>query len=255
MPELPAGREGRDITVETDLYTAIISETGGGIKSFKLKKYNEELDPESGLKELIQTTSPRNLPLFFSWGEEPEQAEITVFQADQDKVNVTATTQTLTLQGKLSSGLLVTKIFTFSRDQYQIDLAISVHNTSTEHQLQGSPFLAMTNNPFSEESSKNRFLFQGPAVATGGALEEIKPDDLKDQMQTRNGNLNWVAYEDTYFMTCMIPDPQSRSTARFSLTGEHTVTSVLSSDVVALPPLNQKQYSYTIYFGPKNLTP
>jgi YidC/Oxa1 family membrane protein insertase len=248
---LPPGRQGRDITVETDLYSAVISETGGGIKSFKLKNYNEELDPASGLKELIKTTSPRELPLFFSWGEEPEQAEIPVFQADREQLRITGPKQSLTLQGKLSSGLLVTKTFTFSRDDYLIDIGVSVHNTSPEHQIQGAPFLAMTNKPFSEQTAKDRFLFQGPAVATAGVLEEIKPDDLKDAMLTRNGSLDWVAYEDTYFITAIIPAPKSRSTARLSLVGENTVTSVLTNDVVLLPPLNQKEYSYTIYFGPK----
>ena len=249
-----SGRQGRDIIVETELYKAVVSETGGGIKSFQLKNYNEELDPESGPKELIKTNLPQQLPLFFSWGVEPEKAGIPVFQADKETVTVSSKEKSLTLQSRLPSGLELIRTLNFSRDDYLIHLTVDVRNTSQEHQLQGAPFLAMTNQPFSELSAKDRFLFHGPALSSNGILEEIKPDDLKDGSQTRNGNLDWVAYEDTYFMTGMIPDDKKESSVRFSLSGEKTVSTVLSGDVVVLPPQNQKRYSYTIYFGPKKLS-
>ena len=54
--DVTSGREGRDIYVETSLYQAVITENGGGVKSFKLKKYNEHLDPAEGFKELNNQT-------------------------------------------------------------------------------------------------------------------------------------------------------------------------------------------------------
>ena len=55
----------RDITVQTSLYTAVISENGGVVKSFNLKKYKENLTPDSPPEELIQTRGAFNLPLNF----------------------------------------------------------------------------------------------------------------------------------------------------------------------------------------------
>jgi len=251
LPE-EAGRQGRDITVETNLYSGVISETGGGIKSFKLKKYKESAAEGSDLKELVKTTSPLELPLFFSWGVEPEKAGVPVYQADKETLDVTGPEKTLTLQSRLPSGLELTRTMTFSEDDYRIQLTVDVRNSSTEHQLQGAPFLALTNRPFTVQAA-NQFIFQGPAVFQNGALEEIKVDDLKDGAQTRNGNLEWVAYEDTYFMACVIPEAGSKDSVKFSLSGDDTVATVLGGDVVLLPPQSQKRYSYTIYLGPKEL--
>jgi len=251
LPE-DAGRQGRDIRVETNLYSGVISETGGGIKSFKLKKYKESAAEGSDLKELVKTTSPLELPLFFSWGVEPEKAGVPVYQADKETLDVTGPEKTLTLQSRLPSGLELTRTMTFSEDDYRIQLTVDVRNSSTEHQLQGAPFLALTSRPFTVQAA-NQFIFQGPAVFQNGALEEIKVDDLKDGAQTRNGNLEWVAYEDTYFMACVIPEAGSKDSVKFSLSGDDTVATVLGGDVVLLPPQSQKRYSYTIYLGPKEL--
>lgn len=252
-PVIP-DREGRDIIVETNLYSAIISETGGGIKSFRLKKFNESLDPELGPKELVKTVSPHQLPLFFSWGTEPEKFTVPFLRADKEKISVSATNNTLTLQGNLSSGLELTRTYVFSADDYMIGLTVDVVNTSSEHQLQGAPFLSMTNKPFSEISAKDRFLFQGPALSTNGVIEEFKPDDLKKEIQVRGPGFDWAAYEDTYFMTGLMPDPTGQDSVHFSIVGEDTVSTILSGNVVVLPPQTQKRYTYTAYFGPKQLS-
>ena len=246
------GHTGRDITFETNLYSGVISETGGGIKSFKLKKYREQLDLQSDPMELIKTTSPRELPLFFSWGVEPQKAGVPVYLADKEKLQVNGTGKSLTLQSQMPSGLELTRTMTFSEDDYLINLTVDVRNTSTEHQLQGAPFLALTNKPFAQNDA-NKFIFMGPALFNNGALEEIKTDDLEKGGQIRKGKLAWVAYEDTYFMTCIIPDASSQESVHFSMAGDDTVSTVVGGDVVVLPPQSQKRYSYTIYFGPKEL--
>ena len=254
VPTMDPARQGKDIPVETNLFSAVITENGGGIKSFKLKQFNEELDPASGLKELIKTEAANQLPLFFSWGSEPEKAVVPVFQADKDALTVTGSDTSLVLTSQLPSGVKIIRTMTFSEDDYLINLTIDIQNTSTAHQVQGAPFLSMTNAPFSPSTTKNAFLFQGPAIHLNGELEEIKMDDLADGQQIRNGLLDWVAFEDTYFMTAMIPEQSSSVTAKFSLAGTDTVSSVLSGDVVLLPPQNHKRYSYTLYFGPKKLS-
>jgi YidC/Oxa1 family membrane protein insertase len=251
-PVVDNGRKGRDITVETNLFSGVVSETGGGIKNFKLKKYREQLDPQSDPKELIKTTSPRELPLFFSWGVEPQKAGVPVYLADKEKLQVTGSKKSLTLQSQMPSGLELTRTMTFSEDDYLINLTVDVRNTSTEHQLQGAPFLALTNKPFTQNNA-NKYIFKGPALYKNSTLEEIKTADLKKGDQIRKGKLAWVAYEDTYFMTCIIPDADSQESIHFSMTGDDTVSTVVGGDVVVLPPQSQKRYSYTIYFGPKEL--
>jgi len=52
-PTVIEGLEEKEISVETPLYVAVLSNKGPSIKSFKLKNYRETLDPESPPIELF----------------------------------------------------------------------------------------------------------------------------------------------------------------------------------------------------------
>ena len=244
-------RQGKDIPVETGFYSAVVSETGGGIKSFTLKKYKESLDALSGDKQLIVRESNDRLPLFFSWGVEPAKAGVSVFVADKESITTGESAEsTLVLASNLPSGIKLTKTFIFRDQDYRIDLLVDVYNPS-QNPLQGAPYLSLTNRPFSEMES--RFLFNGPAVLVDGALQEIKVDDLKEGSQSLIGKVNWTAYEDTYFMCGVIPREMERNTVHFSLADENKVTSILAGAADIIPPQGHKQYKYTVFFGPKKL--
>ena len=255
VPPTSFQHQGRDITIETPLYTAIVSSAGGGFKSFKLKNYKESMSDDSDNKELIKTTAPRELPLYFSWNTEPVDALIPAYVADKEKVTVYSGDDFLTLNTSLPSGLEITRTMTFNADEYQIHLDINIENRS-EHQVQGAPYLSFTNMPFEETTNKrNTFLFHGSALFQDGALEEIKPDDLrKDGPQVRNGQIDWVAYEDTYFMTGIMPATSSQQTVHLTSTDGRKVNTTLTESPVVIPAGSQKQFQYTIFFGPKKLS-
>jgi len=247
---LPA-EQGRDIIVETSNYKAVISETGGGVKSFKLKNYRETAAPDAELKELISTESYRDLPLYFTWGVEPRRAEVPLFAADRESLKVQAgESQTLTMTAKLSSGLQVTRRMTFAPDSYLINMSVEIYNSS-ETPLQGSPYMSLTNRPF--ESTSQRYLFSGPATLLDGKLQEIKPKDLQEAGQTLQGNITWVAFEGTYFMTGVIPENQTSQTLKLSAEGD-LVNSLLLSPEEIIPAAGRLQYDYQVYFGPKKIT-
>jgi YidC/Oxa1 family membrane protein insertase len=244
-------QEGRDIVVETNKYIAVISETGGGIKSYRLKNYREAAAPDAELKELITTDSYRDLPLYFSWGVEPMRAQVPLFVADKDGLAVeTGESQTLTMTAQLSSGLQLTRRMTFDPDSYLINMSVDIYNFS-ETPLQGSPYLSLTNRPFG--ATAQRYLFSGPAALLDGKLHEIKPSNLEKAEETLNGNITWAAYSTTYFMTGIIPGNQSNQTLKLSADGD-MVNSLLVSPEEVIPAAGRLQYSYQVYFGPKRIT-
>ena len=198
-------REGRDIFVETSLYAAVISENGGGVKSFKLKNYTEELDPASRLKEHNKQEKFNELPLYFSWGNEPASSVVPVYDADRTELILgSGESATLTMRATLPSGVVMNRVMTFRDDSYEIGLDVSVANTSPQHQVQGAGYLSLVNEPFGKNDNE-RFVFTGPALFQNDALEEIKVDDLEDGPLERSGTIDWVAYEGIYFMTALIP--------------------------------------------------
>lgn len=251
QPASLPSQKGREIVVETNKYRAVIAETGGGIKSFLLKNYQETNEPEAGLKELISTDSFIDLPLYFAWGVEPKRAQIPLFAADMENIKVTAgESQTLTMTSQLSSGLQVTRRMTFTPDSYLIDMSVDIYNFS-ETPLQGSPYLSLTNRPF--EGTATRYLFSGPAALIDGKLQEIKPKDLEEAAKTLQGNITWAAFEGTYFMTGVIPESQSSQTLKLSSDGEVIHTLLVSPEEV-LPAKGHLQYNYQVYFGPKRMS-
>ncbi len=253
VPVLDAGRKGVDVTVETSLYSAVFTENGGGLKSFTLKGYNTKLAQDSGAKELTFQTALNELPLYFSWGADPDSAVIPVFEADRTALVVAGDSQTITMRTMLPSGVVMSRMMTFHPDSYVIDLEIQVTNSSAEHEVQGVSFLRMVNQPF-EKSMNDRFLFTGPAQYAGGVFDQFKVGDLEDGKIEKVGVFDWIGYEGTYFMMAVVPGAEQQTVSYQLLNPlEKKVSITLSSGAVVLTPGNTKSYSYSGYFGPKKL--
>jgi YidC/Oxa1 family membrane protein insertase len=250
-------RPAKEIVVETDLYTAVFGEDGGTIRSFKLNNYREDIAKDSDLKELVKGGSGRELPLFFSWGADPARIiEMPIYEADQTRVTTSNGSAVLKMTGKIAGGLTAIRTITFNDDNYLLDLAVEVVNNSNTA-LQGSPYLAITSQPFSPESQNSRFLFNGPATLVNDDLEEVKIDDLKeDGQKTLQGNISWTAYEDTYFMLAVAPEKNDGGgghKVRLSTPDGIKVSNIMSGNADIITPGASKTYRYTVYFGPKKM--
>ena len=244
------GQEGRDIVVETNSYTAVISETGGGIKSFKLNHFNETAEPDSERKELITTESFTELPLYFSWGVGPGRAQVPTFNSDRETLKVEkGENQSLTMTAQMTSGLQITKRLVFDPDTYLIKVSFDIYNFS-ETPLKGSPYMSLTNNPFG--SNAMRYIFSGPAALVDGKLEQVKPKDLEEKGKTLKGNIAWAAFEGTYFMTGVIPEKNDGVSLKLSAEDEKINTLLIGKEEV-IPAKGHLQYNYQAYFGPKKM--
>ena len=243
-------QEGKDIVVNTNAFTAVITETGGGVKSYKLNHFNETSGADSERKDLVTTESFTELPLYFSWGVEPGRAQIPLFASDKETLTVkTGEGQTLTMTAQLSSGLQVTRRLVFDPDSYLFEMSIDIYNFS-ETALQGSPYMSITSLPYG--SAAQRYLFSGPAALIDGKLEEVKPGDLEEASKTLKGNITWAAYEGTYFMTGVIPEQNEGISLKLSAE-EEKVRSLLIGVEDVIPANGHLQYNYQVYFGPKKM--
>jgi YidC/Oxa1 family membrane protein insertase len=250
QPAILPSQEGKDIVVNTGAFTAVITETGGGVKSYKLNRFNETADADSERKELVSTESFTELPLYFSWGVDPSRAQIPLFTSDKETLKVDGgESQTLTMTAQLSSGLQVTRRLVFNPVSYLFDMSIDIYNSS-ETPLQGSPYMSLTNLPFG--SAAQRYLFNGPAALIDGKLEEIKPGDLEEASKTLKGNITWAAFEGTYFMTGVIPEKSEGISLKLSAEGDKIKTLLIGAEDI-IPAKGHLQYNYQVYFGPKKM--
>ncbi len=246
--ERPA-RDARNLLIDTDFYTATLSEEGGTLTSFVLKDYKETNDAESPGMQMIKVDGTQGYPLEFSWG---SVAPVSTFYAtESDRVRFQNNKASLVMTGH-GNGLEIERNYSFSKDSYLMDLVVRVKNVSSSV-LQGAAALHQTGTPFREATAANRFLFTGPAYYAAESLEEVDSDDFENGPQTITALMDWIAYEGTYFMNAILPKADSMQSLTMQSAGEDIVKMTVNGSLDTLQPGEEKIYSYQLYFGPKKL--
>lgn len=252
-PAVEIDKKARDITVETPLYKAVYFEQGGGVKSFVLKKYRREVAKNSPLMELVKpAANPAALPFVFTL-DNGTAAQLPVFTTDKEHLSIqTGEDSDLVMTALLANGLRINRTLHFSGDSYLVKSQYTVTNTGTASQ-QISPAMVMANSPFVASEAASRYMFNGPAMYLDGKLQEIKMKKMKDGPVVQQGNVKWVAYENNYFMSAVVPE-QSGSVMVTMSTAGPVVRSVVSDGVYTIAPGESKDFIYDTYLGPKKLS-
>lgn len=267
-------RPAKEVVVETPLFRAVFTEVGARLQSFQLKKYRESMpfttiyhfalgpvafdveryqDPaKAGAKpkELIRAGKNPELPLALSWeGKNLAVPAVLSYGASPARLNLKAgETGNLTFTGVSAEGVKFSKTMTFKADRYSFDMAVKVANHSGHH-LEGHLDLGLSEDFTGDEVDKSHFYgFNG---SINNSREEIKSGGLKE-MKTFAGKVDWAGLDEGYFLTAMIPgNPKALVTLQEKALGSMTAT--LRTPVEALPPGQETQVSYVLYFGPKDL--
>ena len=267
-------RPAKDVVVDTPAYKAVFTELGGRLKSFQLKKYkdslpykpiyhfklgpvafevNRYLDPAAnGLKDkdLVREGGANELPLTLSWtGKTLNLPGLALCEASTSALSLQAGDKgTLKFTCVSPEGLTLVKTFTFKGDSYGIDLAVQVTN-NTSQALDGQLNLDLSENFAGEEA--DRFHFLGFNGSINNKLEDIKSGGLKEP-KTYAGKVEWAGLDEGYFMTAIIPE-SAKSWVTLSEPPKAPMVASVRTPVEALGAGQAAQFSYVLYFGPKNL--
>jgi YidC/Oxa1 family membrane protein insertase len=253
-PAGPVFEEEKEILVETPLYKAIFSTAGASIKSYKLKNYRETADPHSPLVELATTQDGQNLLEITFESQLSENPDGTLYHVSDQALILDpgASPRDLTFQAVTSNGLSIQKTYRIHPDKYPIDVLVSLSN-QTEKNIEGHIQAFIANLP--PEKKKSYYSFAGLSLLLNDELEEIKPKDLKKEEKRFTGQIGWIAYEEDYFLTALVPEDQEEE-ARFL--GRALPSGILKATYlappVALPAQNQLNARFTLYLGPRDLT-
>jgi YidC/Oxa1 family membrane protein insertase len=270
----PTARPAKDVVVDTPLFQAVFTEQGARLKSFQLKKYKDrmpfapiyhfklgpvgfELDrylspTKAGVtaKNLVRDGSSNKLPLTVSWqGKTLNVAGMELCEASTSALTLKDGDKgTLKFTCVSPEGLTFVKTFTFKADSYGFDLAVQVTN-HTKQPLEGQLNLDLSENFAGEEAS--RFHFLGFNGSINNKTQDIKSGGLKET-KTFTGKVEWAGLDEGYFMTTMIPE-SAKAWVTLSEPPKAPMVATLSTPVEALGPGQAAQFSYILYFGPKNL--
>ena len=242
---------GRTITVTTNLYVAELQEGEGAFHAFRLRKYREARDQDAPMKEILGLPPGRGAtPVVSFLGGGPRDMAQADFRtsADIEKVAVIEGTRNVVFTWRSTEGVTVTKTYAFEPDRYEVGLEVKVANLSTVPLVQPLS-LVLRNN--TENAKESRYTFEGPAALIDGQLEEIGIDDIEED-GNQTGVIAWVAYEDRYFATGLIPDQAQKTSIRFALRPNDVLETTYVDPAGPVAPQTERTYRYKLYFGPKS---
>jgi YidC/Oxa1 family membrane protein insertase len=254
--ELPlkevSAQDEKEIKIDTPLYMAVFSNAGPAIRSFKLKNYRQTTEPSSPLIDLVSLEKDMGdfLRVGFDNHSAPKKG-LALFQVDQDMVQLSPgePPKEIVFKGLTEDGLSIIQTFRFYADQYRIDLNLDVTNGS------GSPVEGVFRGSLKAMPPKNDggyYAYVGFVLLLNDKLEELEVEDPSDEKNIR-GPLGWVAYEDNYFMTAIVPDTPSEG----SFTSRHLASGILEGTYlqppVSINPSEMTSSRYELYLGPRDL--
>jgi YidC/Oxa1 family membrane protein insertase len=250
----PANIEEKEVTVETDLYRAVLSNAGPTIKSLELKQYRQTIDPHSPPIDIVGTKE--DIGNFLLLGFTPESGDrdslkATVYEMDrqQSHVEVKSDPQEVVFRGHSSDGLSLTQTFRFYPDSYRIDVRVEVQNPM-EMPVNGSFRAELSALPPSKKGGY--YSYVGLIALDNDKLEEM---ELKEggEDKTLTGEIQWMAYEDDYFISAVVPQQGVKGRLRGSRSQTGLLKANYAGEPGSLSPSGSLSTVMTLYFGPRDL--
>ena len=241
----------RQLTVNTPFYSATISEKGAVFTSLILKNYREGVDKNSALKALIpEDIVSGTVQTGFSGNNFPD-LENAVFRTDvqSDSLNISDKPLEILFSWISPRGIIFEKRLLFSPSTYLIGLKLTIKNGSKQT-FKDNLVLSLINTAPDDSS---RYGFSGPSALIDNDLEQVKLKSIEDK-NIYMGELKWIAIEDRYFMSSIVPKEPTNASMHLKLKNDGKILeNQFSLPAFEIKPNTQKSYDFNIFFGPKSM--
>ncbi|MDH4227098.1 MAG: membrane protein insertase YidC [Deltaproteobacteria bacterium] len=233
-------------TIETPLYTAVISNVNGAIKSWKLKTYSTKRN--DGSSEAVEIAK--------SFGRRPHLSEELVINDKFETLVFTLSTEKLVLEQNetkeiilkaiTSSGVKVERIITFFGDTYTADIKSTITNTG-KGIISGGYFTEFSG---TYEAEEKPYFHQGPLWMINNEvvrqdIHESKEADLKGV-----DSLDWIGIEEKYFLSALLPEKGEKRFWRSTIPMAGQARLTIGSNL-ELNPSTAVTFTSRLYVGPK----
>jgi len=249
--ESPKERE-KEVEVETPLYRAIFTNSGPTIKSFELKQYYRTIDPDSPPIQIVSIEKDMGDFLIVAFdGLSAHNSEKIIYQVDQEFIRLgpEGSPRDLIFSATTATGLSAKYTYRIYPDQYRIDLLVDVTNQSGEP-VKGAFSVNLKALPPKEKNSY--YSYVGMVLLLNDELEEVEIDDPSEE-ELLTGQIQWMAYEDDFFISAVIPDNPSKASFTGRMLPSGLLEGIYLPPPVSLNPSEQASSSYTLYFGPRDM--
>lgn len=203
-----AAHIARTIQVETDLYTATVSDLGGTLVGLALKDYLQF--DQSSRVQMIDTTLQGAVGIEF---QSPDGRNIDsrdlVFSTPvlSDRIEVYSDPQELVFETQLAGGTLI-MAYTFTPGTYEIGLRVGHRNVSAFQSADGYELVWNGAIPFSEDiqNRKEEISKVGAYARSGDDVDGITLNRNEETGTTLRGNVSWMGVKTKYFGAVVLTD-------------------------------------------------
>jgi YidC/Oxa1 family membrane protein insertase len=244
------GDAGRIIAIETDLYAARLSATGGRIVSFRLKRFRAGLEAASEPLEMIEVAPGAAPPLgvrFLAADGKVEDDTAVVYAADRDALELAGSaTGVITLAGTLPSGGRIEKTLAFAGDAYPIEITVRAPELPASFAGVG---IGWRHQVVEKEGGDREAYYRGAIVLAGRKLVHELASSLSGQPpRAFEGPVGWAGYADHYFLAVLLPEEPAQ--ARAVISPESAGVQVL---LTSPRPAPEAPVRFTLFVGPKDV--
>ncbi len=243
------------IYVHTDVLDVEIDTRGGDIRTAKLLKYPVSVKQPDEPFLLLNDTPPM---IFLVQGgfrtRDPAPTHHAVYQVAETEYRLEEGSDEIRipLTWHSENGLSVTKVYTFQRGSYLIDMSYEVDNR-TQKPWRGHLYGQLQRNE-SDNGNRSRFIYTytGAAISSpDNRYEKIKFKAMEEQNLSRNIKDGWIAMLQHYFVAALIPDP-GREYHYYTLAlGDGRYVAGLYGPDQAIAPNGRGTFQLRVYVGPK----
>ena len=197
--------EEKTITVENELYTAVVSSNGGGsFLSFSFKNY---LNKDGQGVNLINGRNKENLSIKFR---DLDGENVDLFGSWQYDNSFSGgeiyRPQSLEFSMDVFPGKRIVKTLTFYPDSYLVDVSINMGNVADRIFGGAYSFGWYGGLVPSEENEKDDLVYFKSFIYQGGELVDLKIKEGESESTSFNGATDWAAVRTKYFITSIIPN-------------------------------------------------
>jgi YidC/Oxa1 family membrane protein insertase len=256
VPEEIALQTAQQVVVETDVLRVVIDTSGGDLRQVDLLAYPLGTKPGAEPFRLLNPGLP-NLFVMQSGLRTPDGEEPThhvVYRAEQAHYRLADDTDSVQvpLTWHSAEGVEVTKLFTFHRGSYEVDLEHRVTNGSGAD-WRGRQYRQLQRTQVAE-TGQSTFIYTymgGVLYSPEEKYEKIKFEDMLEQDLDRTITDGWAAMIQHYFLGAIIPETgEANRYYTKTLSGARYVIGLISPQRV-VPAGTTASFSNRLFIGPK----
>jgi YidC/Oxa1 family membrane protein insertase len=220
----------KTVIVENDLYKATLSSKGASVSQIELKNYRNDKGKR------VTFNSDEKLPALAIGSDDGLQYAVADFEISGSDIQLDDKKKSVDISFVYKSGdVSIKRTYTFNYGDYAITVRDEVKGLNNYFVTLGKGF------GIAEKENADHV---GPVLLKDTELITLTAKDVKSSSKSYNEKIKWIAQEDKYFASIIVPKGKIEEAKAWAVDGEALIGLKLKGG----------ENSYLLYTGPKEIT-